>query len=225
MLQKCDLRNAARCSKHIALSLGIGLLIFQAARSSAQIYTYGWQYSGASQFTANGNDGLSFTFNNPQASSGTVWLETDVPLSDPSDPILTISASVNNDSSFVWTGYILSLQMNQTFSINVASVTTPAGWSEDITQPSGPDGSGNYTGSIDYFVTAGGTPVAIAPAQDSTFNFGYTIEFGGTTSYSLTQTATPVPEPNAMSFLFAGCLLIASRMLPKYEKAKARVLR
>jgi hypothetical protein len=213
-------RNVGRCVKRVAICAGIGLLILQTPRSSGQVYTYGWQYSGTPQFTASGNGGEDFTFNSPQESSGTLWLTSDVPLSDPTDPILTINASVNNDSSFVWTGYILNLQMNQTFSINSANVTSPSGWSDNITQPSGPDGNGNYAGTIDYFVTAGGTPVPFSPAQDNTFSFGYQIQFDGTTSYSFTQTATPVPEPSTIGFLLAGCLLFGGRMLFKRAQAK-----
>jgi hypothetical protein len=220
MLCRNNFRNIGRFARYGAVCVGIGLLIFQTTRSSGQVYTYGWQFSGTSQFTASGNSGESFTFNNPQASSGTLWLTTDLPPSDPSDPILTINASVDNESSFIWTGYILNIQMNQMFSINSADVTTPAGWDSNITQPGAPDSDGNYTGTIDYFVTAGGTPVAIAPAQDSTFDFGYQIEFDGTTSYSLTQSATPVPEPSAINVLLVGCLMLGGCMIFKRTQAK-----
>lgn len=190
--------------RHIIFGVGIFLFAFQATRSQAEIYTYG--YSGQAQFTVNSTGGDSFTFNNPQASSGMLQLgiATDA---TPSDPILTINGSVNNQSAFVWTGYILNIGMNQTFQINSASVTSPTGWMANITQPTGPDLSGNYTGTIDYFVTSGGTPVAIAPAQNSTFSFGYQIQFNSTTSFSVTQSAMPVPEPGAMSLLLVGVSL------------------
>src|SRR5579862_2841127 len=65
------------------------------------------------------------------SSSGdmSVWLNA----SSTTDPILTIGNSINNTSSFAWTQYIVSVAMNQTFSINSASVTVPAGWSAIIT--------------------------------------------------------------------------------------------
>lgn len=207
------LRNA----KRIVAYLGVGLLIFQAVRSSAQIYTYGWHYSGAGHFTVAGNSGEDFTFNSPQISSGTLWLTSDT---TPSDPILTINASVDNQSSFAWTGYILNIGMNQTFAINSADVTSPAGWSANITQPAGPDGNGIYSGTIDYFMAPGGTPVAIAPADNSTFSFNYQIEFDGATGYSLTETATPVPEPNGINFVLVGSLLLGGWMFRKRGQVK-----
>src|SRR5689334_84896 len=66
------------------------------------------------------------------------------------DPTLTIGNSINNTSSFAWTEYIVSVAMNQSFTINSASVTVPAGWTANITAPSGPDIHGNWNGTIDY---------------------------------------------------------------------------
>ena len=41
------------------------------------------------------------------------------------DPTLTINNSINNTSSFAWTEYVVNVAMNQSFSINSASVTAP----------------------------------------------------------------------------------------------------
>lgn len=120
------------------------------------------------------------------------------------DPTLTINESINNQSSFVWTGYILNVSMDQSFSINSAGVIAPAGWTATITAPSGPV-AGIYTGTIDFM---SGTPVGIYPGPDSTLNFGYQITFSGTTQYNLTESANPVPEPSASSLLMAGGLFI-----------------
>lgn len=223
MLQRSNFRNSGRSIKVTVACVGLGLLILQTVRSSAQIYTYGWQFSGASQFTVNGNVGENFTYNSPDISSGTLWLTVD---ETPSDPTLTINGSIDNQSSFAWTGYILDIGMDQTFSINSANVTAPAGWTAGITQPSGPDSNGNYTGTIDYFMTAGGTPVAISPAANSTLSFAYQIEFNGTTSYSVTQTATPVPEPSAFGFLLLGGIFLGGRMFlqgGRTKRAKVRM--
>lgn len=212
MLRRNFFKSQGRLIKRVAVCLGVCLLVAQAARSSAQVYTYGWHYSGAAHFTASGNGDENFVFNNPQTSSGTLWLTSDA---TPSDPVLTINASVDNQSSFAWTGYILDIGMNQIFTINSASVTTPAGWSANIMQPAGPDGSGNYDGTIDYFMTTGGTPVATAPAANSTFSFSYQIAFNGTSGYSMTETATPVPEPSGIDFLLVGGLLFGGWMFRK----------
>lgn len=119
------------------------------------------------------------------------------------DPTLTINNSINNTSSFAWTAYVVNVAMDQSFTINSAGVVAPSGWSASISQPTGPV-SGMYTGTIDY---TGGTPVTIYPALDSTLDFGYQVTFSGSTQYSLTESANPVPEPGVLSLLaFAGLL-------------------
>jgi hypothetical protein len=120
------------------------------------------------------------------------------------DPILTVNDSINNTSSFAWTEYIVSVAMNQTFSINSAGVIAPSGWTANITAPSGPDINGNYIGTIDY---VGGTPVANSPGPNNSLDFGYVIQFSGFTQYSLTESVNAVPEPGTFSFLMAGLLL------------------
>ena len=56
------------------------------------------------------------------------------------DPTLTVNNSINNTSSFAWTEYIVSVAMNQSFSIDSAGVITPSGWTANITAPTGRDG-------------------------------------------------------------------------------------
>ena len=125
-----------------------------------------------------------------------------------SDPILTIGNSINNTSLFAWTEYIVSVAMNQNFSINTASVGPPSGWTATITAPTGPDINGNYTGTIDY---VGGTPVAI----NGTLDFGYVVQFTGSLQYSLTESVQAVPEPGTLGLLMVGGILIAGRALSK----------
>ena len=93
-------------------------------------------------------------------------------------------------------------------------MVAPAGWTATITQPGGPVG-GIYTGTIDY---VGGTPVAIYPGADSTLNYGYQVTFSGSTSYSLTESATPVPEPNLPGLLMVGGGLVGRSMAIKRRK-------
>lgn len=130
------------------------------------------------------------------------------------DPTLTINESINNDSSFAWTGYDLNVSMNQSFSIDSAGVIAPAGWTATITAPSGPV-DGIFTGTIDF---VSGTPVGIYPGSNSTLNFGYQVTFSGSTQYTLTESANPVPEPGALSLLTAGGLLICGWTVAKRRK-------
>ena len=149
-----------------------------------------------------------------QSSFGSIGL---IVMADtPSDPTLTVNNSINNTSSFAWTEYIVSVAMNQGFTINSAGVVAPGGWTASITQPGAPV-AGIYTGTIDYL---GGTPVSIYPLLNSTLNFGYQVTFSGSTSYSLTQSANPVPEPGPWSFLTAGGLLMGGWILARRWQAR-----
>jgi hypothetical protein len=132
----------------------------------------------------------------------------------PTDPILTINNSIDNESSFAWTSYIVNVAMNQIFSINSAGVIAPSGWTANIIQPSGPI-NGTYTGTIDY---VGGTPVAISPGANSALDFGYQVQFAGATQYSLTESANPVPEPGTFSLLIAGGLWLGGMTVAKYRR-------
>jgi hypothetical protein len=131
----------------------------------------------------------------------------------PSDPILTIGNSINNTSSFAWTEYIVNVSMNLTFSINSANVTVPAGWTANITAPTGPDIHGNFNGVIDY---VGGVPVAVS----GTLDFGYVVQFTGSMQYSLTESVQAVPEPGTFSFLAAGGLLVGGWAMAKRRQTK-----
>jgi len=136
--------------------------------------------------------------------------------SSTTDPTLTIGNSINNTSSFAWTAYVVSVVMNQLFTINSASVTVPAGWTANITGPTGPDINGNYTGVIDYM---GGPAVAINSALD----FGYVVTFNGSLSYSLTESVTAVPEPGTISLLMAGGLLLGGWTIAKRRQTRVHV--
>lgn len=119
--------------------------------------------------------------------------------SETADPSLTLSSSINNDTTFAWTAYIVNVYMNTTFTISGAAVSVPGDWSAATTQPIW-NGS-QYAGQVLF---AAGTPVAIGGQLD----FAYTISFAGATSYSFTQEMIPVPEPGICSFLAAGALLL-----------------
>lgn len=175
-----------------------------------------WSYSPGIYCNANLNvaDQTVNLSGSQRSSSGTMG--TTLTADSTTDPILTIDNSINNTSSFAWTEYIVTVSMNQSFSINSASVTVPGDWLATITAPSGPDISGNFTGSIDY---KGGTPVAI----NGTLDFGYVVQFTGATQYSLTESVQAVPEPGAFSLVMAGGLLLGGWTVAKRRQTKACV--
>lgn len=180
-----------------------------------------WNYSGGIYcyqpvLSTDGSGNQSVTLDGSQWSSwGTMGL--DILTDTASDPTLTINNNLNNESTFVWTQYIVNVAMNQTFTIGNAVVNLPSGWAAAVTQPTLQ--SGSYVGTIDYYVMPGGTPVAIYPAPDSAFDYSYQITFSGSTSYSFTESATAVPEPGSPGFVMAGGLLIGISLALKRARA------
>jgi len=156
---------------------------------SGGLYCYSPVFSGTDQ---------SVSISGFQSSFGAIGLT--IMADTPSDPTLTVNNAIDNETSFAWTEYIVSVAMNQTFSINSAGVVAPGGWTANITQPGAPV-AGVYTGIIDY---VGGTPVAIYPGANSILNYGYQVTFSGSTSYNLTESANPVPEPGTLGLLLIG---------------------
>jgi hypothetical protein len=138
------------------------------------INIYGYQYFGPG----------SINFNVATDSSG--------------DPTLTLGNTILNDTSFAWTGYEVTVTMNQTFSLSSALVTVPPDWTvSSVVQPGAPV-AGIYTGNI--FLSAG-TPVQI----DQSLAFSYNLSFLG--SVAFTETLTPTPEPGTCSLLLGGLAL------------------
>lgn len=135
---------------------------------------YGYQHSGPG----------SIDFNVTTDSSG--------------DPTLTLGNTIVNDTGFAWSGYEVTVTMQQTFTLSSALVTVPANWSiGSIVQPGAPVG-GIYTGNI--FLSAG-TPIQVGQPLD----FSYQLSFDG--SVAFTETLTPTPEPGTCSLLLAGLAL------------------
>jgi hypothetical protein len=200
----------------IALASFLGWFISDASITSIPTWSYsGGLYCYAPVLTTDSGTGAqSVGVNGYQSSFGGMGLTI---LTDtPTDPTLTINDSIDNESSFDWTGYIVNVGMNQAFLINSAGVVAPAGWTATITQPAGPV-NGIYTGTIDYM---GGTPVAISPGENSTLDYGYQVQFSGATQYALTESADPVPEPGTFNLLMAGWLLLGGWTVAKCRHAK-----
>lgn len=125
--------------------------------------------------------------------------------SSDTDPNLTLTSAINNDTSSAWTAYDVNVYMNNPFTLSAASVTLPAGWTLTYFQsPAVPVASPPAPESYEaQMVFTSGTPVAVNGELD----FGYTITFTGSTDYSFTQEMIPVPEPGTLGFLAAGALL------------------
>jgi hypothetical protein len=114
------------------------------------------------------------------------------------DPTLTLGNSINNDTSFAWTGYEVQVTMAQTFTLSAAMVTVPPDWT--VGSVNGPTFvAGMYTGDI---IFAAGTPVPPTGQLD----FSYQLSFNG--SVAFTETLTPTPEPGTVGLLVGGGLLI-----------------
>jgi PEP-CTERM motif len=113
------------------------------------------------------------------------------------DPTLTLGNSINNDTSFAWTGYEVQVTMSQTFTLSAATITTPADWTVgSVLQPGAPV-AGIYTGDI--FFNAG-TPIQ----PNGQIDFSYQLSFNG--SVQFTETLTPTPEPGTITLLAGGLL-------------------
>ncbi len=120
----------------------------------------------------------------------------------PEDPTLNINNSINNDSSFAWTAFTVNLTMAVPFTLTGVNVTTPGDWtvvSYDATaNPVGP----NYVATVVY-----DTGAPIPNDGTSTIDFGYSVHFSGSPSYTITQEMIPVPEPGTLGLVGVGMLL------------------
>src|ERR1041385_5356700 len=61
------------------------------------------------------------------------------------DPTLTLQNTINNDTGFPWTGYVVGISMNQFFTISNPQVLNP-GWTISISQQ--PPVGGPFTGQL-----------------------------------------------------------------------------
>jgi hypothetical protein len=197
--------------------------------SKASITNAWWNTDGSGDFaysswsfTSNSLGG-SLYMNGLQYTAATATLVGGVKTSDPTDPTLTLSSAVNNDSGQMWIGYQVDVILSSAFtfvapspSVNnppnndwvVASVIAPT------LQVSGPY-TGDYLGTVNL---SAGTPIGIGDELD----FSYSINFTGSSSYALTQSVTPevapVPEPGTVTLLAIGGLGFAMRLCRNRRK-------
>jgi len=145
--------------------------------------------------------------------SGVAGIGINLYTSDPTDPNFSTTLDIVNTSGFAWTGYLVDVSMNNTFTISNAVVNLPVGWTAMVTQPGAPV-LGVYTGHIIY---SGGPVVAI----NDHFNFGYDVGFAGGPNINFNQVLTPVPEPAALSLLGIGGLLVAGLRATRRQRQVA----
>jgi len=117
------------------------------------------------------------------------------------DPTLTLGNNIVNDTAFAWTGYEVTVTMNQTFTLSSALVTVPPDWTvSSVVQPGAPV-AGIYTGNI---IFNAGTPVQI----DQSLDFSYQLSFLGGVQFTETLTPLgPTPEPGTCTLLLGGLAL------------------
>lgn len=124
--------NAKTFSLTVAASL-LGLTLANASVTGVSNWGYsGGIYCYTPLWDSTGNIGIDGYQTGPAQMGGTITT------SDALDPTLTIANAIDNDSSFAWTEYLVSVSMNTSFTILSAGVSVPSGWTAGITQPGRP---------------------------------------------------------------------------------------
>ncbi len=187
-------------TSNIALLVSAVLSVSSIANATIAIYTYGGDGDGAivtSQYTwENPSETLTIAGHQYGFPADIVGdFRTDTPL----DPTMTLRTAVDNDTTFAWTDYHVTVYMSSPFTIASPTVYSPGDWTSTITQQPVWDGT-RFQGQVDYFA---GTPVSIG----GTIDFSYQISFSGSTQYSFCQTLVPTPEPGTVTLLGIGALL------------------
>jgi hypothetical protein len=143
-------------------------------------------------------------FSSPGHMKGEIFTDTD------KDPTMTLQNSIDNDTGTAWSGFVVNIYMNTSFSLANATVSAPAGWTAAISGPVGPVGqpsfynSGEYLGTITF-----SSGDLVAPGAN--FDFGFTLSFSGSRNYQFTEELIPVavPEPTALALAGLGGVLLA----------------
>jgi hypothetical protein len=135
-------------------------------------------------------------------------IQTDTEL----DPTLTLNNTIDNDTGFAWSGYLVNIYLNKPFTIpTVPTLNAPAGWSlSTYVTPAFNTGT-NYMASI-LFV--GGTPIPDITGQ---IDFTYQISFAGSASFTEELIPIAVPEPTALSLVLGGGLVLAARRISRRQ--------
>jgi hypothetical protein len=109
------------------------------------------------------------------------------------DPTIAFYQSIDNDTAFAWSGYLVTVTMNKSFSFSNVGVVN-SGWT--YAPPTVTQIGSDWIGSIQY---SAGVPVQVG----ASLNFNYAVTFIGSASFAEELTPTPVPEPG--TFALAAC--------------------
>jgi len=115
------------------------------------------------------------------------------------DPKVWFAETVENDTTFDWTDYHITITMNKTFSI--LDVITPDDWTYVINAVTYDSVSGKWIGSIDYY-KGSGSAILIGDSGD----FGLKVSFVGSVEFCTEQ--IPTPEPATLALLGLGVLAL-----------------
>jgi hypothetical protein len=121
------------------------------------------------------------------------------------DPTLTLNNVIDNDTGFAWTGYLVNVYMNKTFTIPTAPVVnSPAGWALASYNAVAVNTGTNFMASILFQ----GTPAI--PDTTGSIDFTYKVAFVGSVQFC--EELVPIPEPSMVSLMFGGLVLAARRI-------------
>ncbi|MGD0541372.1 MAG: PEP-CTERM sorting domain-containing protein [Tepidisphaeraceae bacterium] len=194
--------------REIVAGLLLGLGAWQLLPRSAGANIVGYSCSADSSISdlgytwgkdSSGDNWLNIT---SAESAAPAQIDYTVTTDTANDPTLIIGNDVNNDTGFTWTGYDVTVSMNNPFTLSSALVSTPAGWSAIVSGPTLI--LGQYVGTIDY---TAGTPIP----DGNELDFQYTLSFSSFLSYSFTETVVPVPEPASLGLLALGAVALLGR--------------
>jgi len=125
------------------------------------------------------------------------------------DPNLFIFNSLDNDTSFTWTSYNVSVELATPFTLsnyNWFGTATPAAWTPPVID--GPEFFNGTQYEQDLTYTGGAATVPIG----GNFSFGYEVSFAASGSFAFTQVLSPaVPEPASFGILIVGGLGVLAR--------------
>ena len=142
---------------------------------------------------------------------GRALMQADVWTDTTSDPNLTLSSLVNNDTGFAWNGYQVNVVMSVPFSfVGAPNPSPPADWViAGVVNPTHQitgDWAGFWEGTLFY---TGPSTIDIT----GQLGFQYTVQFDSSTHYIITQemipSMVPVPEPSTLVLLALGGMGLA----------------